>query len=233
MEEERFARLNHRDSETSLDPTHFRMYASGQGRWLSPDPLMGHPFNPQTFDRYGYALGNPARFTDPTGQDPTYCEFMTIGGEFAGGGCDYTGGSSDYLNPYQEYEYNCMAYPAGCGYYNGMPVPNYPSYGDGGYTPTPPPSQLPSSTKTWPSTGPSSCSIYPPGSLANYVCNLAPNTPVMNSIRGCLQQGYIPGFGYVPAFSLSNPNFNFLESLDLRLGFAEHAYCLPEGMLNP
>jgi len=31
MEEERFARLNHRDSETSLDPTHFRMYSSGCG----------------------------------------------------------------------------------------------------------------------------------------------------------------------------------------------------------
>jgi RHS repeat-associated protein len=153
MEEERFARLNHRDSETSLDPTHFRMYASGQGRWLSPDPLMGHPFNPQTFDRYGYALGNPARFTDPTGQDPVYCEFVTINGEFAGGGCDYTGGSSDYLNPYQEYEYNCMVYPAGCGYYNGMPVPNYPAYGGGGYTPTPPPPppppQLPSCYSIW------------------------------------------------------------------------------------
>jgi RHS repeat-associated protein len=135
MEEERFARLNHRDSETSLDPTHFRMYSSGQGRWLSPDPLMGHPFNPQTFDRYGYALGNPARFTDPTGQDPLYCEFVTINGEFAGGGCDYTAGSNDYLNPYQEYEYNYMVYPAGCGYYNGMPVPNYPAYGGGGYTP--------------------------------------------------------------------------------------------------
>jgi hypothetical protein len=65
---------------------------------------------------------------------------VTIGGEFAGGGCDYTGGSSDYLNPYQEYEYNCMVYPAGCGYYNGMPVPNYPAYGGGGYTP---PSQPP------------------------------------------------------------------------------------------
>jgi RHS repeat-associated protein len=71
MEEERFARLNHRDSETSLDPTHFRMYASGQGRWLSPDPLMGHPFNPQTFNRYGYAGGNPSNWVDPRGLD--YC----------------------------------------------------------------------------------------------------------------------------------------------------------------
>jgi hypothetical protein len=42
---------------------------------------------------------------------------VTINGEFAGGGCDYTAGSNDYLNPYQEYVYNCMVYPAGCGYY--------------------------------------------------------------------------------------------------------------------
>jgi hypothetical protein len=57
------------------------------------------------------------------------------GGLRAGGGCDYTAGSNDYLNPYQEYVYNYMVYPAGCGYYNGMPVPNYPAYGGGGYTP--------------------------------------------------------------------------------------------------
>ncbi|GEM_PF-4260591 len=68
---------------------------------------------------------------------------MTIGGEFAGGGCDSTAGSNDYLNPYQQYDYNCLVYPAGCGDYNGMPVPNYPAYGGGGYTPpNPPPSNI-------------------------------------------------------------------------------------------
>jgi hypothetical protein len=105
-------------------------------------------------------LGNPARFTDPTGQDPVYCEFVTIGGEFAGGGCDYTGGSSDYLNPYQQYDYNCLVYPAGCGYYNGMPVPNYPAYGGGGYTPPsqPPPTMVP------PRPQPS-----PPGKFSTYL----------------------------------------------------------------
>ncbi len=59
------------------------------------------------------------------------------------GGCDYTAGSNDYLNPYQQYDYNCLVYPAGCGYYNGMLVPNYPAYGGGGYTPpNPPPSNI-------------------------------------------------------------------------------------------
>jgi RHS repeat-associated protein len=86
MEEERFARLNHRDSETSLDPTHFRMYASGQGRWLSPDLLMGHPFNPQTFDRYSYAGGNPISRTDPEGLEfcPAYSAYYDSFGNLVG-----------------------------------------------------------------------------------------------------------------------------------------------------
>jgi RHS repeat-associated protein len=70
MEEERFARLNHRDSETSLDPTHFRMYASGQGRWLTPDPAgrwSASPLDPQSWNRYGYTLGNPVNHVDPFG----------------------------------------------------------------------------------------------------------------------------------------------------------------------
>jgi hypothetical protein len=143
------------------------MYASGQGRWLSPDLRQGQAVNPQSFNRYSYVLGNPANRIDPRGLCgcyPGYDEFdylldfgfvpdygnygcggypllppigiVVFGG---GGGCDYTGGSSDYLNPYQQYDYNCLVYPAGCGYYNGMPVPNYPAYGGGGYTPTPPP----------------------------------------------------------------------------------------------
>ncbi len=64
---ERFARLNHRDSETGLDPTHFRMYASGQGRWLTPDPVRACPLHPQNFDRYAYVGNSPTNRTDPRG----------------------------------------------------------------------------------------------------------------------------------------------------------------------
>ena len=39
--ETRFASLHRRDSESNLDPTHFRMFSSDEGRWLSPDPLAG------------------------------------------------------------------------------------------------------------------------------------------------------------------------------------------------
>jgi len=104
MEEERFARLNHRDSETSLDPTHFRMYSSGVGRWQSPDALRGSVFNPQSLNRYSYVLGNPANRIDPRGLCgcyPGYDEFDYL--------LDF-GFVPDYGN------YGCGCSPFGCGY---------------------------------------------------------------------------------------------------------------------
>ena len=41
-----------------------------EGRWLSPDLLGGDITNPQSLDRYAYALNNPATLTDPTGLGP-------------------------------------------------------------------------------------------------------------------------------------------------------------------
>lgn len=67
MMEERYASLHHRDSETSLDPTHYRMYASVQGRWFTPDPVRACPFHPENFDRYNYASNNPSNRIDPRG----------------------------------------------------------------------------------------------------------------------------------------------------------------------
>ena len=36
---------------------------------MTPDPLLnsGHPGNPQTWNRYSYALNNPLKIVDPTG----------------------------------------------------------------------------------------------------------------------------------------------------------------------
>jgi RHS repeat-associated protein len=67
MEEERFASLQHRDAETGLDPTLHRVYASGQGRWFTPDPVRSCPFHPENFDRYNYVAGSPTNHTDPQG----------------------------------------------------------------------------------------------------------------------------------------------------------------------
>lgn len=67
--EERFVKLQHRDNETSLDPTPNRMFSSQEGRWLSPDPVHGNVSNPQSLNRYAYALNNPLSRVDPMGEE--------------------------------------------------------------------------------------------------------------------------------------------------------------------
>jgi RHS repeat-associated protein len=64
-----------RDNETGLDYAEARYYSSTQGRFTSPDPLMGSArvVNPQTWNRYSYTLNNPIKYIDPDGlthQDP-------------------------------------------------------------------------------------------------------------------------------------------------------------------
>jgi RHS repeat-associated protein len=58
-----------RDSETGNDYFGARYNSSSIGRFISPDPLLnsGHPSNPQTWNRYSYALNNPLSIIDPTG----------------------------------------------------------------------------------------------------------------------------------------------------------------------
>jgi RHS repeat-associated protein len=46
-----------------------REYNPSWGRWLSPDPMGGNVLNPQSLNRYAYALNNPTTFTDPLGLD--------------------------------------------------------------------------------------------------------------------------------------------------------------------
>jgi len=58
-----------RDAESGLDNFGARYNASMMGRFMTPDPLMAsaHASNPQTWNRYAYALNNPLRFVDPDG----------------------------------------------------------------------------------------------------------------------------------------------------------------------
>lgn len=45
-----------------------RMYDPRLGRFLSPDPFVQAPSNPQNYNRYTYCLNNPLKYTDPSGE---------------------------------------------------------------------------------------------------------------------------------------------------------------------
>jgi RHS repeat-associated protein len=65
-----------RDSESGLDNFGARYDSSSIGRFMSPDPLMASAkvWNPQTWDRYTFALNNPLAFVDPTGMEEVTAE---------------------------------------------------------------------------------------------------------------------------------------------------------------
>jgi RHS repeat-associated protein len=44
-----------------------RFYDLHIGQFVSPDSIIPQPGNPQTLNRFSYALGNPLRYRDPTG----------------------------------------------------------------------------------------------------------------------------------------------------------------------
>jgi RHS repeat-associated protein len=91
-----------RDTLTGLDYAMNRYYSSIWGRFLSPDPSWrsADPRTPQSWNRYTYALDDPANGMDPTGLDlgddgsdgSDYCDVnMCIDGGGGGGG----GGGGD------------------------------------------------------------------------------------------------------------------------------------------
>ncbi len=59
------------DSETNTDHAQFRQYNPTQGRFMSPDPYGGSydTLNPQSMNRYVYAMNNPLGNIDPSGYD--------------------------------------------------------------------------------------------------------------------------------------------------------------------
>jgi RHS repeat-associated protein len=70
-----------------------RSLQTNQGRWISPDtPGAVDIANPQSFNRYAYANGNPVLFTDPSGNDPDDPNPCGPVAAYAGGGCDTSGG---------------------------------------------------------------------------------------------------------------------------------------------
>ena len=59
-----------RDAQTGLDHTEYREYSSVLARWLSPDPICGNCYDPQSLNRYSYVRNDPVNLIDPDGSDP-------------------------------------------------------------------------------------------------------------------------------------------------------------------
>ena len=57
------------DAATNMYYLYRRFYDPELGRFLSPDPVLGHLTVRQSLDRYVYTVNNPLRYIDPTGED--------------------------------------------------------------------------------------------------------------------------------------------------------------------
>lgn len=96
-----------RDNETGLDFAQARFYSNQQGRFTSADPLMASATaaDPQSFNRYTYAMNSPITTTDPSGMlsmsmtsacgqfaenDESVNGVEGTGGAFSGGGEEKT-----------------------------------------------------------------------------------------------------------------------------------------------
>jgi len=62
-----------RDAESGLDYALMRLESSRLGRFMSPDPLGGSPGNPQSLNRYAYAINEPINHWDPLGLGDVVC----------------------------------------------------------------------------------------------------------------------------------------------------------------
>lgn len=55
-----------------------RQYNPALGRFIQPDPKIPDVYNPQSLNRYSYALNNPMKYTDPTGNEHVTTETGTV-----------------------------------------------------------------------------------------------------------------------------------------------------------
>ncbi|PBJ08069.1 RHS repeat-associated core domain-containing protein [Flavobacterium sp. ACN6] len=72
-----------------------RLYDPKLRRFLQPDNNIQDPFNTQNFNRYGYVLNNPLKYTDPSG------EFWNFIGGLLFSAYIHGGASSGEINPFK------------------------------------------------------------------------------------------------------------------------------------
>jgi RHS repeat-associated protein len=87
--EQRFASMPFLDTVDPIFGTPFRTQEPRLGRWLSPDPLAGNVFNPQSLNRYVYVQNNPTTLVDPKGLLVSFGQYegwLRNGGSLSPGG---------------------------------------------------------------------------------------------------------------------------------------------------
>jgi RHS repeat-associated protein len=67
-----------RDPESGNDYALARYHVNRLGRFNSPDPVAGSIANPQSLNRYAYALNGPTNLTDPLGKDAASPESIAM-----------------------------------------------------------------------------------------------------------------------------------------------------------
>ncbi|HMD99306.1 MAG TPA: RHS repeat-associated core domain-containing protein, partial [Terriglobia bacterium] len=149
-----FAGMPFFDPTTNTSITNARTYPNNLGHWMSPDLLAGDISNPQSLNRYAYALNNPTTFTDTLGLH-WECASSTINGQSDGSdpSCTWV---DDAAAPPTIGCANMDGY--GCGYngpnyaYTGGPTTSGGGGGAGTGTSTPPPPGPPPPPKAPPVT---------------------------------------------------------------------------------
>jgi RHS repeat-associated protein len=81
----------------ALDYMHARYYSAVSGRFLSVDPVLGDLSEPQTWNRYAYAVNNPLRYLDPRGLKP--CPVVGSDGVEREGECIEVEGETPEVEP--------------------------------------------------------------------------------------------------------------------------------------
>ena len=69
--------------EISLIHMNARLYDPVKKIFLTPDNVLQDPYNPQNYNKFGYCLNNPLKYTDPSGNEPIT---ITVGAYFIAAG---------------------------------------------------------------------------------------------------------------------------------------------------
>ncbi|MGH9352125.1 MAG: RHS repeat-associated core domain-containing protein [Terriglobia bacterium] len=104
---------------------------STEGRWMTPDPLGGDISNPQSLNRYAYALNNPTTLTDPLGLQSNSCP-DSVDLEICAPSLPPPQPPNTGLAFWQDLQALCYSSGYGCGYNTVNVYPYSGGYGGGG-----------------------------------------------------------------------------------------------------